>query len=338
VRILITGGAGFIGSHIAEAFGHDGHDVVVLDDLSTGRRVNVPRGARFIEGSILDRSRVTEACEGVDVVVHHAAQTSVSASVRDPERDAEVNIIGSLRVLEAAVAAGAERMVFASTGGAIYGHIPEGRNAELSDPARPESPYACSKLAFEAYLAMAQAAGRISTSVLRYANVYGPRQDPHGEAGVVAIFLERLLAGAPIRVNARTTVGDDGCVRDYVSVQDVVRVNRMAVAGDLDGRTVHVCTGVGTTTRRLAEVLVGITHSRSEVRDAPPREGDVGRSVLAVDPRLAPEVDLEAGLRATASWFADSLAEGRTPSSLGPVDRPGPASPKGLPEQDGGEG
>lgn len=302
-RALVTGGAGFIGSHVAEALHADGLEVRVLDDLSTGNRDNVPEGVTLIEGSILDGDVVRQALEGVDVVLHHAAQTSVSASMRGPIHDAKVNVIGSLELLEAAEAAGVSRFIFASTGGAIYGHIPEGRNAAIGDPARPESPYACSKLAFEGYLHMAQTAGRLATVVLRYANVYGARQDPHGEAGVVAIFLQRLLAGEPIQVNARETVGDPGCVRDYVSVEDVVRANRLAVSGALDGETVHVCTGEGTTTRRLAETLVGLTKSSSPVRDGDPRPGDVGRSVLSVDERLTPEVSLEAGLSNALDWF-----------------------------------
>ncbi|MEM1417828.1 MAG: NAD-dependent epimerase/dehydratase family protein [Myxococcota bacterium] len=303
MRALVTGGAGFIGSHVAEALLAEGHEVVVLDDLSTGNRANVPAGATFLEGSLLDAALVKKACEGVDVVVHHAAQTSVSVSVRKPILDAQVNVVGGVELLEAAAAAGAKRFVFASTGGAIYGDVPDGRSASLGDPARPESPYACSKLAFEGYLGMAQASGRMATVVLRYANVYGPRQDPHGEAGVVAIFLQRMLAGEPIQVNARKAAGDDGCVRDYVSVADVVRANLMAVAGEFDGETIHVCTGEGTTTRRLAEVLLALTESESEVRDGDPRAGDVERSVLSVDSRLAPEHSLEDGLRAAAEWF-----------------------------------
>ncbi len=302
-RALVTGGAGFIGSHVAEALQADGLEVRVLDDLSTGNRENVPDGVPLIEGSILDADAVRRSLEGVDVVLHHAAQTSVSASMRGPVHDAKVNVLGSLELLEAAAAAGVSRFIFASTGGAIYGHVPEGREAAIGDPARPESPYACSKLAFEGYLHMAQKAGTMATVVLRYANVYGARQDPHGEAGVVAIFLQRLLAGEPIQINARQSVGDPGCVRDYVSVEDVVRANRLAVSGALDGETVHVCTGEGTTTRRLAEVLVKLTGSPSEVRDGEPRPGDVERSVLGVDARLTPEVGLEEGLATALRWF-----------------------------------
>ncbi|MEO0326891.1 MAG: NAD-dependent epimerase/dehydratase family protein, partial [Myxococcota bacterium] len=173
----------------------------------------------------------------------------------------------------------------------------------IGDPARPESPYACSKLAFEGYLRMAQTAGRLATVVLRYANVYGARQDPHGEAGVVAIFLQRLLAGEPIQINARQAPGDPGCIRDYVAVDDVVRANRLAVSGAFDGETVHVCTGDGTSTRRLAEALLELTKSTSEVRDGDPRPGDVGRSVLSVDARLTPKVGLEEGLAEALTWF-----------------------------------
>ncbi|HVZ35762.1 MAG TPA: NAD-dependent epimerase/dehydratase family protein, partial [Polyangiaceae bacterium] len=194
MRILVTGGAGFIGSHIADAALARGHEVLVIDDLSTGKRANVPSGARFVELDIRDGKRLHELIGEFrpQVISHQAAQTSVSVSTREPVRDADINVTGSLQLGDAAVEHGVERLIFASTGGAIYGEVPEGARAKEGDRTTPLSPYACSKLAFETYLTGYFAKERgLKSTVLRYANVYGPRQDPHGEAGVVAIFAQR---------------------------------------------------------------------------------------------------------------------------------------------------
>lgn len=309
MKVLVTGGAGFIGSHVADALLAAGHDVVVIDDLSTGRRDNVPASARFVEGDIRDADLVERVFveERPDVVCHQAAQTSVSVSTREPVRDAEVNVIGSLRVLEACRRHGISRFVFASTGGAIYGEVPEGQRATESWPARPLSPYACSKLAFESYLAAYGREHGLTYTILRYANVYGPRQDPHGEAGVVAIFSQRLAAGQPIQINARREEGDPGCVRDYVSVRDVVRANVLAAEGRLAQTIVNVGAGVATTTLALAEAIEAALGVRSARTFGPRRAGDIERSVLEPNPELlahgAP-TSLEAGIAETARWFA----------------------------------
>lgn len=303
----MTGGAGFIGSHVAQACLERGHEVCVLDDLSTGRRENVPEGASFHECDIRDGAAVDAVFEAFrpEVVSHQAAQTSVAVSTREPLRDAEINIMGSLRVLEASVRCEVQHIVFASTGGAIYGEVPDGQRANLDTTPRPISPYACSKFAVEGYLQCYQHEHGLRSTVLRYANVYGPRQDPHGEAGVIAIFCERMLAGKPVQINARREVGDDGCVRDYVYVGDVMRANLAAIEDTLGEPMINVCTGDATSTRKLAETLRELTGHTGAVAEAPRRAGDVERSVL--DPGdpcpLGEMLGLADGLGRTLEWY-----------------------------------
>lgn len=309
MKVLVTGGAGFIGSHVADALLSAGHEVVVLDDLSTGRRENVPARARFVLCDVRDAAQIERVFveDRPDVVCHQAAQTSVSVSTREPIRDAEINLVGSLRLLEACRAHGIERFVFASTGGAIYGEVPEGQRATESWSPRPLSPYACSKLAFESYLSAYRREHGLRSTILRYANVYGPRQDPHGEAGVVAIFSQRLAAGEPIQVNARRELGDDGCVRDYVSVRDVVRANLAAVAGELTAEVLNVGTGEPTSTLALAEAIAAALGARAAPSFAPRRAGDIERSVLEPSPELlahGPPTTLAEGIAETVRWFA----------------------------------
>jgi UDP-glucose 4-epimerase len=306
VRTLITGGAGFVGSHVCETLLAAGHEVHVLDDLSTGRRENVPDGVGLTVADLRD----AEAVDAVfarfrpEVVSHQGAQTSVSVSTREPLRDASVNVLGTLHVLESCVRHGARRVVFASTGGAIYGEVAEGQRARVGWPNKPISPYACSKLAGEAYLGCYRAMHGLESTILRYANVYGPRQDPHGEAGVVAIFHQRLVSGQPIQVNARRAKGDEGCVRDYVFVRDVAEANRMAVEGRIAEPIVNVCTGVETTTRELGEAIARALGVHAELVPGDRRAGDLERSVLELEgsPIAAP-TSLEEGIRRTAEFF-----------------------------------
>jgi UDP-glucose 4-epimerase len=307
MRTLITGAAGFIGSHVADACLASGHEVVALDDLSTGRRENVPAGARFVQLDIRDGARVEALIAEVrpDAISHQAAQVSVSASTREPQRDARTNVEGTLNVLEAAAKHGVSRFVFASTGGAIYGELPEPERGRVGRVPVPLSPYACSKLAVEAYLGYYRHAHGIAPTILRYANVYGPRQDPHGEAGVVAIFTQRLLAGEPIRVNARREEGDPGCVRDYVFVGDVVRANRMALAGEISHPIVDVGTGVETTTLELARRIERAVGTGASIGYAAKRAGDVERSVLDPWPGLGALTPLDEGLARTVAWFRE---------------------------------
>lgn len=311
MKILVTGGAGFIGSHVAEAALDAGHEVMVVDDLSTGRTENLLPNVDFHPIDIRNRDALRELVLHFkpDAISHHAAQASVTVSVREPVLDADVNVIGSLNVADVALECGS-RLVFSSTGGALYGEVPEGKRAGEEWPALPLSPYACSKASFELYLrAYGQSSG-LRYTILRYGNVYGPRQNPHGEAGVVSIFLQRLFSGEPIQVNARIRQGDDGCVRDYVYVRDSVRGNLAAFEGALDGRTINIATGIGTTTRMLAERLVSFVGKPAIVQDGPHRPGDLERSVL--DPTvmvsmLGEPTPLESGLAATTDWFRDQV-------------------------------
>jgi UDP-glucose 4-epimerase len=307
MKVLVTGGAGFIGSHVADAAIDAGHEVLIVDDLSTGRTENLPPSADFHPVDIRNGEALRELALHFkpDAISHHAAQASVTVSVREPVLDAEVNVIGSLNVANAAIECGS-RLIFSSTGGALYGEVPEGRAAGEDSPALPMSPYACSKASFEFYLRTFGQESGLRYTILRYANVYGPRQNPHGEAGVVAIFLARLLRGEPIQVNSRTQEGDDGCVRDYVYVRDSVRANLAAFEGVLDGRTMNIASGVPTSTRSLAEQLAGLVDRPVTVNVGPHRPGDLGRSVL--DPAvmvsiLGEPTPLARGLTATCEWF-----------------------------------
>jgi len=311
MKILVTGGAGFIGSHVVEHALQDGHTVTVLDDLSTGKRSNVSERAKLYVTDLRDREAVARVLHEVrpDAVSHHAAQSSVAVSMRDPYFDTAVNVIGGLNLLDACVATGVQRVVFASTGGAMYGTVPEGKRAPEETRPAPISPYAISKLAFEQLLGVYRAHHRLESTVLRYSNVYGPRQDPHGEAGVVAIFSALLLrSGGPLRINARKTQGDDGCVRDYVFVNDVARANLAALKGQLAEKLLNVGTGKPTSTRELAEQLVRIAGpgARPDFEFAPARAGDVEYTVLDVTRfRLAfgKPTELEEGLAKTYDWF-----------------------------------
>ncbi|HEX2182852.1 MAG TPA: NAD-dependent epimerase/dehydratase family protein [Rubrobacteraceae bacterium] len=225
MRVLVTGGAGFIGSHVADLLLARGHEVAIADDLSRGRRANVPEGAAFYEADV--RSGCGEVFRGFgpEAVCHQAAQVDVRRSVAEPDLDADVNILGTIRLLENCVRYGVGRFVFASTGGAIYGEqrvFP----APEDHPEYPLSPYGVSKLAAERYLRFYQAHHGLPCVALRYANVYGPRQDPHGEAGVVAIFASRLAAGERCTIN-----GSGEQTRDYVYAGDVARANLLALGG-----------------------------------------------------------------------------------------------------------
>jgi len=307
MKVLVTGGAGFIGSHVSDALLAAGHQVVIIDDLSTGRRTNVPQGAVFVEGDIRDTALVAKLFgeHKPEVVTHQAAQTSVAVSAREPVRDAEINILGSLNILNQCVQHKVKQVVFASTGGAIYGEVPEGERAREDRAPNPLSPYACSKFAVEKYLVAYGREHGLRSTVLRYANVYGPRQDPHGEAGVVAIFAQRLLQGEPVQINARKDSGDAGCVRDYVFVADVVKANLAAIDGKLQKTPLNVCTGAATTTFELAHLMARAAGVTATLGHAARREGDVERSVLdpGNPPPLGAALPLAEGVALTIAWF-----------------------------------
>lgn len=303
-RVLVTGGAGFIGSHIADAYLRRGDRVVVLDNLATGRRENVPSGAEFVEMDIRDpdAARLIRD-ERFHRVSHHAAQVDVRVSVADPRRDAAVNVDGLLNLLEAAREAKVGRFVYVSSGGVVYGE-PEERPTPESAPKLPLSPYGVSKLAGEQYLHYYHRVHGLDYVALRYGNVYGPRQDPHGEAGVVAIFSNRLISG-----EALTVFGTGEQTRDYVYVGDVVEANLHLSDADLppsrtlDERAFNVGTGRGTRVLDLARGLMDVSGIRVDVRHAPPRAGELLHSSLDTR-RLralgwAPRTSLEAGLKLT---------------------------------------
>lgn len=310
-RALVTGGAGFIGSHIADALLARGFHVVVLDDLSTGRRENVPAQAEFVQADVRspEASRVVRD-GGFDVVLHEAAQIDVRKSVADPVADASINILGALNLLEAVRAAPRRpRFIFASTGGAIYGDFVTPPNIE-EFAKDPDSPYGIAKLAVEHYMAFYGRIHGVDAAVLRYANVYGPRQDPHGEAGVVAIFCNRLLDGQPL-----TVYGDGTQTRDYVHVKDVAAANvalataSLPAVGRLDARAMNVGTGVETDVLTLAETLRRVSGRPAAIEFAPARAGEQLRSAVRVDKaqRLlgwTPTRTLAEGLKDTFDYFA----------------------------------
>jgi UDP-glucose 4-epimerase len=314
MRVLVSGGAGFIGSHVVDRMLADGHEVAVLDNLSTGRRENVASGVRLYELDLRDRDAVFRAVSEFRPthVSHQAAQASVAISVREPVLDASVNVIGGLNLLDACTKdSGLEHFVFASTGGAIYGEVAEGTRANEDRVPVPISPYAIHKFTFEQLLGVYQRERDLTTTILRYANVYGPRQDPHGEAGVVAIFIGLLLGGKALRVNARARVGDDGCVRDYVYVSDVAEANALALSGRITDGTLNVGTGNPTSTLELARAIMAVAGSQVPITSGERRPGDLERSVLDRS-KLARHVpqafDLGEGLRLTFEFMRSNGA------------------------------
>jgi UDP-glucose 4-epimerase len=314
LRVLVTGGAGFIGSHVAEAYLAAGHEVWIVDDLSSGRTSNLPSRAEFVEMDIRDHE-VRNLFRDVrfDLVNHHAAQIDVRVSVADPAKDASINLMGLLNLTEAAVEVGTRRMVFVSSGGVVYGE-PEQVPTPEGAPKLPLSPYGVTKLGGEFYLNYYRKIRGLEYVALRYSNVFGPRQDPHGEAGVVAIFCNRLLAGTPL-----TIFGDGEQTRDYVYVKDVVAANMLASEVEmgegegLDSRAFNVGTGVGTSVLRLAEVLEGIAGAAPTRNHEAARPGELRHSTL--DASLirsrgwAPAFTLEQGLRQTYEYIANQKSE-----------------------------
>jgi UDP-glucose 4-epimerase len=302
MRVLLTGGAGFIGSHVAEALLERSHEIAVLDNLSNGKYENVPEGTRFFEEDI--RSGCEEVFQEFrpEVLCHQAAQIDVRRSVREPDFDAGVNVLGTIRLLQNCVKYGARRVIFASSGGALYGEQEE-FPAREDHPQNPVSPYGVSKLAGERYLHFYHVQYGISYAALRYANVYGPRQDPHGEAGVVAIFSGNLVAQKVSTIN-----GTGEQTRDYVYVGDVARANVLALEGDPPSGAYNVGTGVETSVNGLHELLLSISGKDLPPKHGPAKPGEQLRS--SIDPTRAgralgwhPEVELAMGLKETLRFF-----------------------------------
>jgi UDP-glucose 4-epimerase len=308
-RVLVTGGAGFIGSHIAEAYLREGWEVVVLDDLSRGQESNVPKGARFVRADIRSpEARQTIATGRFEVLNHHAAQIDVRVSVDRPSFDSHINVVGFVNLLEGAGEGGVRRVIFASSGGVVYGDpavIPTPETA----PKLPISPYGVSKLAGEYYMRALAALRGFEGIPLRYANVFGPRQDPKSEAGVVSIFVSRLLAGQPL------TIFGDGCqTRDYVFVKDVARASVLAASvaisksGDFDAPAFNIATSVQRSVLDLAASVGEVLGRKPEVEFDAPRQGELLRSALDVSKAKkvlgwTPQYVFEDGLRELVDWF-----------------------------------
>jgi UDP-glucose 4-epimerase len=297
MNILVTGGAGFIGSHIVDAYLQAGHRVTVVDDLSTGSEANLNPNARFVKADIGDPALgglFTQ--EKFDVVNHHAAQMDVRRSVADPALDARTNVLGLLNILELSRRNGVGKIIFAASGGTYYGECR--RPARESDPPAPLSPYGVSKLAGEHYVRAYGALHGLRYTVLRYGNVYGQRQDPHGEAGVVAIFCRRLSSGSSVSI-----FGDGRQQRDYVHVSDVARANGLALRRG-DGESLNVGTGRAVSVNELFKTLKAVSGSASAAESRPARTGELFRSVLNVARAKkvlgwTPKVSLGKGLRET---------------------------------------
>ncbi|HEY6867793.1 MAG TPA: NAD-dependent epimerase/dehydratase family protein [Candidatus Eisenbacteria bacterium] len=306
MRILVTGGAGFIGSNVVDRFVALGHDVSVLDNLSTGQREFVNPRARLYEVDLTDHDAV-ERCVSdwkPAVVDHHAAQIDVRHSVSDPVFDARTNILGGIELLQSCRRHGVRKLIYSSTGGALYG---EGRTlpAPEEHPVNPESPYGASKHTFEHYLFIWKLLHGLDYTVLRYANIYGPRQNPHGEAGVNAIFIGLMLHGKRPRI-----FGDGEAVRDYVYVEDVVEANVLALDRG-GGEMVNIGTGVGTSVNQIFRELKGILNFDQEPIYEPARPGEVQRIFLDASRAKqvlgwAPKTTFRAGLEKTIAWSREA--------------------------------
>lgn len=302
MNILVTGGAGFIGSHIVDALVETGHSVVVIDDLSMGKKEHLHPSAVFAHLDVRSE-KVREIFEKhrFDVVIHHAAQMDVRKSVDDPLFDASVNILGTLNLLENCKTHGVGRFMFASTGGAIYGEQ-DRFPADEQHPARPLSPYGIAKLAVEKYLFYYNEIHRLPFISLRYANVYGPRQSPHGEAGVVAIFTDKMLNGEHPVIN-----GDGTQTRDYVYVGDVVKANMLALSYDRSA-IFNIGTGIETSVNDIFSELRRLTGSQCKEHHGPAKKGEQQRSVIDASSAWKtfgwkPSVPLQDGLKHTVEYF-----------------------------------
>jgi UDP-glucose 4-epimerase len=315
-RALVSGGAGFIGSHVADLLIENDYIVTVIDNLSSGKRSQVPGAATFAELDVGSPEAAAIVREGrFDVICHLAAQIDVRKSVADPAYDARVNIGGSLNLLEAVrQSKHATRFIFSSTGGAVYGDLVPVPTSEET-PKDPQSPYGTAKLSVELYMGYFARVHGLDCVALRYANVYGPRQDPHGEAGVVAIFCDRLIDGTPL-----TIFGDGEQTRDYVHVRDVARANLAATTASLpaaagvDSRAFNIGTSVETDVVTLAKVLKKASGGTSNVVHAAARAGEQRRSVVRNEKAARvlgwrPQIALADGLRDTFEWFTARRAE-----------------------------
>lgn len=304
MKILVTGGAGFIASHIVDAYINLGHDVVVVDNLSSGRREFINKKAKFYQADIRDRDKINDIFvkERPKVINHHAAQISVRNSVEDPINDAEINILGLLNLLEEGRKIGVKKIIFASSGGVVYGEATVIPTPEDYNPLQPLSPYGVTKLASEYYLNFYYTTYGIQYFALRYSNVYGPRQNPHGEAGVVAIFSLKLLNGEIAVIN-----GDGRQTRDYVYVGDVVEVNKIALTSSQAG-PFNIGTGIETNVLEIYQNIKEIIGAKITAKHGPAKSGEQKRSCLDLKKAKKilswePKVTLGQGLEKTVEYF-----------------------------------
>ncbi|HJU03695.1 MAG TPA: SDR family oxidoreductase [Nitrospiraceae bacterium] len=309
MKILVTGGAGFIGSHLVDRLVQEGHEVVVVDNLSTGKRRHLNRSAEFYKLDI-QSSRLEQVFkkERPSLLIHLAAQMDVRRSVEDPIFDAQVNVLGTLNLLEQAVRHGARKVIFASSGGAIYGEQ-EVFPAPETHPTRPLSPYGISKLTGEHYLAYYQRISGIQSVILRYSNVYGPRQDPEGEAGVVSIFTQKMLNGEQPIIN-----GNGKQTRDFIFVEDVVEANLAVMGQEIQG-TYNVGTSREISVSDLYRLLSESTGCSWKAVHGPAKKGEQARSVidsgkLRQELGWEPRVAVEDGLKRTVEFFREELGRG----------------------------
>lgn len=321
MKVIVTGGAGFIGSHIVDVLLQKGHSPFVVDNLSSGSRRNLPNNVKLFEVDIRDRAQLAAVFDEVkpDAVSHQAAQMSVSRSMREPLFDAEINVMGLLNVFENAARIGVKRIVFASSGGVLYGEVSTPASEEA--PKRPMSPYGISKWVGEQYLEFFAREHQMQAVALRYSNVYGPRQNPHGEAGVVAIFCKSMLAGKTTTIN-----GDGKYLRDYVYGPDVAAANAAALEANLDSdfTAINIGTGIGADVNEIAERVATETRAflvktNSSItvppsQHGPARPGDLRSNLVA--PKLAERllnwkstVRLNDGIQDTVAWFAQQNNE-----------------------------
>lgn len=306
MKVLVTGGAGFIGSHVVDRLVLEGHEAVVVDNLVTGKRRNINRAARFYKMDIQSwRLERVFRNERPNVVMHLAAQMDVRKSVEDPMFDAQVNVLGTLNVLQQAVKHGVRKVIFSSSGGAIYGEQ-ETYPAPETHVLKPLSPYGLSKLCGEQYLSYFQRVSGLQAVSLRYANVYGPRQDPEGEAGVVAIFIQKMLNNEQAVIN-----GNGRQTRDFVFVDDVVEAN-LAMMGQETQGTFNVGTGVETSINDLFSILVQHTGANCKEVHGPAKKGEQARSVIdntkmRHEVSWEPKADLSEGLKKTVEYFKDRV-------------------------------
>lgn len=299
-RILVTGGAGFIGSHITDAYIEQGHEVAVIDDLSTGKLENLNQNAAFYQADLAndDLDNVFSEFQP-EIINHHAAQIDVRKSVEDPVFDASVNILGIIKLLNLSTIYGVEKVIFASSGGVVYGE-PRYLPVDTAHSLNPLSPYGASKMSSEIYLQMYRELSGTNYVALRYGNVYGPRQDPHGEAGVIAIFIQRILNDQELII-----FGNGEQLRDYIYIDDVVKANLLALEAGQPVKT-NIGTGLGTSVNALAEILMEIADKKVDIEYKPARSGELDRIYLKQEPNTLQwqaETDLLTGLTKTVEYF-----------------------------------